>query len=62
VARSTDCNGWTACGLGKAAGADFSPQPANLHVIEAPNDKAYVVWQEPAESKYAPGVLVWHER
>jgi hypothetical protein len=62
VARSTDGNGWIACGLGKAAGADFSPQPANLHVIEAPNDKAYVVWQEPAESKYAPGVLVWHER
>jgi len=62
VARSLDGAGWTACGLGKAAGADFSPQPANLHVIEAPNDKAYIVWQEQAESKYAPGVLVWHER
>ncbi len=62
VARSSDGAGWTACGLGKAAGADFSPQPANLHVIEAPNDKAYIVWQEQAESKYGPGVLVWHER
>lgn len=62
VARSADGASWTACGLGKAAGADFSPQPANLHVIEAPNDKAYIVWQEPAESKYGPGVLVWHER
>jgi hypothetical protein len=62
VSRSEDGTGWTTCGLGKAAGAEFGPQPANLHVIEAPNDKAYVVWQEQAESKYAPGVLVWHER
>ena len=62
VARSTDGSNWTACGLGKAAGGDFSPQPANLQVIEAPNDKTYVMWQEPAESKNAPGVLVWHER
>jgi hypothetical protein len=62
VSRSSDGAGWTTCGLGKAAGADFSPQPANLHVIEAPNDKTYVVWQEQADSKYSPGVLVWHER
>lgn len=62
AARSSDGASWTACGLGKAAGGDFSPQPANLRVIEAPDDKAYVVWQEPAESKYGPGVLVWRER
>ncbi|HWE87783.1 MAG TPA: hypothetical protein VG267_22765 [Terracidiphilus sp.] len=62
VSRSADGAGWTTCGLGKAAGADFGPQPVTIHVIEAPNDKAYVVWQEPADSKYAPGVLVWHER
>ncbi|MGA8089738.1 MAG: hypothetical protein WCA10_20870 [Terracidiphilus sp.] len=62
VSRSADGAIWTSCGLGKAAGADFSPQPATLHVIEAPNDKAYIVWQEQAESKYGPGVLVWHER
>ena len=62
VSRSSDGAGWVTCGLGKAAGGDFSPQPANLHAIEAPNDKAYVVWQEQAESKYRPGVLVWHER
>jgi hypothetical protein len=62
AARSADGANWTACGVGKAAGADFSPQPATLHVIEAPNDKAYIIWQESAESKYGPGVLVWHER
>ncbi len=62
VSRSPDGARWTSCGLGKAAGADFSPQPATLHVIEAPNDKAYIVWQEQGESKYGPGVLVWHER
>jgi len=62
VSRSASGSAWTTCGLGKAAGGDFGPQPANLHVVEAPNDKAYVVWQETAESKYAPGVLVWHER
>lgn len=62
VSRSRDGSAWVTCGLGKAAGGDFSPQPANLHVIEAPNDKAYIVWQEQAESKYRPGVLVWHER
>lgn len=62
VSRSADGAAWTTCGLGKAAGADFGPQPATLHAIEAPNDKAYVVWQEIGETKYAPGVLVWHER
>jgi hypothetical protein len=62
VSRSADGVAWSACGLGKAAGGDFSPQPANLHAIEAPNDKAYIVWQETAASKYAPGILVWHER
>lgn len=61
VSRSTDGANWTTCGLGKAAGADFSPQPATLHAIEAPNDKAYVIWQEPAETKYGPGVLVGRE-
>ena len=62
VSRSADGAVWTTCGLGKAAGAEFGPQPATIHAIEAPNDKAYIVWGEPAESKYAPGVLVWHER
>ncbi|SPE17913.1 exported hypothetical protein [Candidatus Sulfotelmatomonas gaucii] len=62
VSRSSDGTNWKTCGLGKAAGADFSPQPATLHVIEALNDAAYVVWQEPGETKYKPGVLVWHER
>ncbi len=62
VSRSGDGKAWKTCGLGKAAGGEFSPQPGTLHVIEAPNDKAYVVWQESAESKYHPGVLVWHEQ
>ena len=62
VSRSTDGSSWTTCGLGKSAGAEFGPQPATIHVIEAPNDKAYIIWQEPGETKYAPGVLVWHER
>ena len=46
VSRSADGSSWTTCGLGKAAGAEFGPQPPTLHVIETPNDKAYVVWQE----------------
>jgi hypothetical protein len=62
VSRSAEGKAWTTCGLGRAAGGDFGPQPATIHVIEAPNDKAYVVWQETAESKYHPGVLVWHEQ
>jgi hypothetical protein len=62
VSRSSDGTNWKTCGLGKAAGAEWSPQPTTIHAIEAPNDKAYVVWQEPAESKYSPGVMVWHER
>jgi hypothetical protein len=62
VSRSSDGASWTTCGLGKAAGAEFSPQPATLHTIEAPNDRAYVILQEPAETKYAPGVLIWRER
>ena len=62
VSRSTNGESWITCGLGKAAGADFGPQPATLHVIEAPDDKAYVVWQEPSETKFKPGVLIWHER
>lgn len=62
VSRSADGATWTTCGLGKAAGAEFSPQPANLHVIEAPNDKAYIIWQESAETKYDPGILVGRER
>ena len=62
ISRSADGASWGTCGLGKAAGGEFSPQPGTLHVIEAANNKAYIVWQEPAETKYAPGVLVWHER
>jgi hypothetical protein len=62
VSRSADGSNWKTCGLGKAASAHFSPQPATLHVIEAGNDKAYVIWQEPGDSKYGPGVLVWHGR
>jgi len=62
VSRSTDGANWTTCGIGQAAGADFNPQPPTIHVIEAPNDKAYVVWQEQNDSKYNPGVLVWHEK
>lgn len=62
VSRSSDGTNWKTCGLGKAAGAEFSPQPANLHVIDAPDDSGYVIWQEQAETKYKPGVLVWHER
>lgn len=62
VSRSPDGTSWKTCGLGKAAGADFSPQPSTLHVIEAPDDRAYVVWHEESESKYGPGVLVWHGR
>jgi hypothetical protein len=62
VARSADGVAWKACGLGKAAGGDFGPQPSTIHVVEAGDDRAYVVWQEPAETKYKPGVLVWHGR
>ena len=62
VSRSADGTNWKTCGLGKAAGGDFGPQPATLHAIEAPNDKAYVVWQEQGETKYKPGLLVWHEQ
>jgi len=62
VSRSADSTGWTTCGLGKAAGADFSPQPATLHTIEAPDDEVFVVWQEVAETKYGPGILVWRGR
>lgn len=62
VSRSSDGTNWKTCGLGKAEGGDFSPQPSTLHVIEAGNDKAYIIWQEQSETKYGPGVLVWHER
>jgi hypothetical protein len=62
VSRSADGSSWKTCGPGKAAGADFNPEPSTLHVMEAPNDKAYVLWQEPSETKYGPGVLIWHER
>lgn len=60
VSRSADGTNWKTCGLGKAAGVHFGPQPATLHVLEAGNDKAYVVWQEPGQNKYGAGVLVWH--
>jgi hypothetical protein len=62
LSRSHDGTTWKTCGPGKAAGADFGPQPATLHVIEAGNDKAYVLWQEPGDNKYHEGMLVWHER
>ena len=42
-------------------GADFSPQPSILHLLEAPNDKGYVAWQELGDTKCPPGVLVWHQ-
>ena len=45
----------------EAEGGDFSPQPATLHIIEAGNDKAYVLWQEPGENKFHEGMLLWHE-
>jgi hypothetical protein len=62
VSRSADGANWKTCGLGKAAGARFNPQPSTLHVIEAGNDKAYVIWQEPGDTKYGAGVLIWHGR
>ena len=62
VSRSSDGSAWKTCGLGKAAGADFGPEPSTLHATEAPNDKAYVLWQEQSETKYSPGVLIWHEK
>jgi len=62
LSRSSDGTTWTTCGPGKAEGGDFIPQPATLHVIEAGNDKAYVLWQEPGDNKYHEGMLLWHER
>ncbi len=62
LSRSTDGIAWKTCGPGKAEGGDFTPQPSTLHVIEAGDDKAYVLWQEPSENKFRPGMLVWHER
>lgn len=61
LSRSTDGASWKTCGPGKAEGGDFSPQPANLHVIEADNDKAYILWQEPSDNKFHEGMLLWHE-
>jgi len=62
LSRSSDGTAWKTCGPGKAEGGDFSPQPATLHIIEAGNDKAYVLWQEPGENKFHEGMLLWHER
>jgi hypothetical protein len=62
LSRSIDGATWKTCGPGKAEGGEFGPQPATLHVIEAEDDKAYVLWQEPGENKYRQGMLVWHER
>ncbi|HEX3682003.1 MAG TPA: hypothetical protein VHU83_05620 [Bryobacteraceae bacterium] len=62
VSRSGDGTNWKTCGLGKAAGARFSPQPPTLHVVESGNDKAYIVWPEPSDTKYGAGILVWHGR
>lgn len=61
LSRSSDGTSWKTCGPGKAEGGDFSPQPANLHVIEAGNDKAYIVWQEQSDNKFHEGMLLWHE-
>jgi len=60
VSRSADGMNWKTCGLGKAAGATFNPQPSTIHVIEAGNGKAYIAWQEPGQTKYGSGVLIWH--
>lgn len=62
LSRSNDGSTWKTCGPGKAEGGDFSAQPATLHVIEADNDHAYVLWQEPGENRFQQGVLLWHER
>lgn len=62
LSRSNDGVAWKTCGPGKAEGGDFNPQPATLHVIEAGNDKAYVLWQETGDNKYHEGMLLWHER
>ncbi len=61
LSRSSDGTSWKTCGPGKAEGGDFSPQPANLHVIEASNDKAYILWQEQSDNKFHEGMLLWHE-
>jgi hypothetical protein len=62
LSRSTDGASWKTCGPGKAEGGDFSPQPANLHALEAENDKVYVLWQEVGDNKFHEGMLLWHER
>jgi len=59
VSRSADGTNWKTCGLGKAAGATFNPQPSTLHIIEAGNSKAYIVWHDSSETKYGSGVLIW---
>ena len=61
LSRSNDGTSWKTCGPGKAEGGDFGPQPPNLHIVEAGNDKAYVLWQETGENKFHPGMLLWHE-
>ncbi len=62
VSRSNDGAIWKTCGPGKAEGAQFGAQPVTLRIIEAENDKAYVLWQEQGENKFQEGVLVWHEK
>ena len=62
VARWTNGARWNTCGVGRLAGASFSVQPNTIRVIFAGNDKAYVLWQEPAEQKYGQGLLLYHER
>lgn len=62
LSRSDSGTAWKTCGPGKAEGGDFMPQPATLHVIDAGNGKAYVLWQETGDTKFHEGMLLWHER
>lgn len=62
LSRSADGTTWKTCGPGKAEGGDFGPQPATLHIVEAENNKAYVLWQETNENRFQQGMLIWHER
>ena len=61
LSRSNDGFSWKTCGPGKAEGGDFTPQPTTLHIIEADNDKAYILWREVGENKFHEGMLLWHE-
>lgn len=62
TAHSADGTTWKPCVMGRTAGQEFNAQPSTIHAIEAPNDKAYVLWHEEGETKVGPGVLIWHEK